>query len=133
MTTNINEVGPAEAISDESPFALAQQAADVAYNMTLESTGDKAKAADDYKAVMTGYYVSDAKQPTYDRDFYAGIIAARRADPHQHDACQVSIDDMMIAAGRNYDWLCHLCCLWQPGWAGDCLTCEQHGMMGDRD
>ena len=43
---------------------------------------------------------SDSNSTRYDADFYAGIIAARRADPHQHDAGQVSIDDMMLATGR---------------------------------
>ena len=41
-------------------FADAQQAANVAYDMTLAATGDVAQAADDYKAVMTAY----------DADFY---------------------------------------------------------------
>ncbi|MBK9497219.1 MAG: hypothetical protein IPO08_22420 [Xanthomonadales bacterium] len=30
-------------------------------------------------------------------------------------------------------WLCHLCGIQQPAWAGDCLTCETLPMMGDRD
>jgi len=39
-----------------TPFALAQQAANVAYDMTLEQTGDRAQAADDYKSVMDAYH-----------------------------------------------------------------------------
>lgn len=45
---------------------------------------------------------ADAKrqQPAYDRDFYAGIIAARINDPHQHEDGQVSLPDMMLLTGR---------------------------------
>ena len=83
-------------------FADAQQAGDVAYAMTLEQTGDTAKASDAYKAVMTSYFEADAKrqQPAYDRDFYAGIIAARMNDPRQHEDGQVSLPDMMLLTGR---------------------------------
>ena len=37
-------------------FTAAQQAANVAYDMTIEATGDCAQASDDYKAVMTAYH-----------------------------------------------------------------------------
>jgi len=45
-------------------------------------------------------FEADAKQPAYDRDFYAGIIAARMNDPRQHDDGQVSLPDMMLLTGR---------------------------------
>lgn len=38
-----------------TPFAMAQQAADIAYAMTLHETGDIAQASDDYRAVMDAY------------------------------------------------------------------------------
>ena len=37
-------------------FTAAQQAANVAYDMTIEATGDFAQASDDYKAAMTAYH-----------------------------------------------------------------------------
>lgn len=39
-------------------FETAQQAANVAYEMTLRDTGDHAKAADDYKSVMQAYHAA---------------------------------------------------------------------------
>jgi hypothetical protein len=38
-----------------TPFTLAQQAANIAYDMTLEATSDGAQASDAYKAVMQAY------------------------------------------------------------------------------
>jgi hypothetical protein len=38
-----------------TPFERAQQAANAAYTMTLEQTGDEAQAAVDYKSVMDAY------------------------------------------------------------------------------
>ena len=81
-------------------FADAQQAANVAYDMTLAATGDVAQAGADYKAVMTAY----------NDKFYAGIISARKADPKQHDADQVSLSDMMLATERidHAQWMAEL-------------------------
>lgn len=45
-----------------TPFALAQQAANEAYAMTLQETGDQAKAAADYAAVMSAYNAAQAEQ-----------------------------------------------------------------------
>jgi hypothetical protein len=39
-----------------TPFSLAQDAANVAYSMTLEQTGDKEQAARDYFVVMQAYH-----------------------------------------------------------------------------
>lgn len=39
-------------------FAIAQQAANNAYDMTLAETGDMAQAADDYKTVMSAYHAT---------------------------------------------------------------------------
>jgi hypothetical protein len=51
----------------------------------------------------------------------------RMADAMQarHGAAQV--------ADYSTDWTCNLCGISQPGWAGDCLTCETQPMMGDRE
>ena len=46
-------------------FAAAQQAADMAYAMTMELTGDGAQASDDYKAVMTAYFAKQGKRKVY--------------------------------------------------------------------
>lgn len=90
-------------------FADAQQAANTAYAMTLEQTGDVAQAADDYKAVMTAYYAA-TNQQAYDADFYGRIIAARKADPKQHDANQVCLSDMMLLTGRidHAQWIAEI-------------------------
>ena len=90
-------------------FTLAQQAANVAYEMTLAATGDAARAADDYKAVMTAYYAA-TNQQAYDADFYGRIIAARKADPKQHDANQVCLSDMMLLTGRidHAQWIAEI-------------------------
>lgn len=59
-------------------FTDAQQAADAAYEMTLDETGDAAQASDDYKSVMTAYY---AAQPDYSRAaFERNVIAKRHGD-----------------------------------------------------
>lgn len=46
-------------------FDLAQQAANVAYDMTLEQGGDMAQASDDYKAVMSAYHAQADMRPGY--------------------------------------------------------------------
>jgi hypothetical protein len=46
-------------------FTAAQQAADAAYAMTMELTGDGAQASDDYKCVMTAYYAKQGKRKVY--------------------------------------------------------------------
>ena len=43
-------------------FTSAQQAANVAYDMTIEATGDCAQASDDYKAVMTAYHSQSSRR-----------------------------------------------------------------------
>ena len=45
-----------------TPFTRAQDAANVAYDMTLEQTGDEAQAADDYRAVMQAYDDAQSKR-----------------------------------------------------------------------
>lgn len=61
-------------------FTAAQQAANVAYDMTLYETGSGEQAADAYNAVMTAFYNALEAQPIYDQAFYDSIIAARLAD-----------------------------------------------------
>ena len=43
-------------------FTAAQQTANVAYDMTIEATGDCAQASDDYKAVMTAYHSQSSRR-----------------------------------------------------------------------
>ena len=47
-------------------FTAAQQAADLAYEMTLYETGSGERAADAYKAVMTAFYDADEAQSLID-------------------------------------------------------------------
>lgn len=87
-------------------FALAQQAADTAYDMTLAATGDKAQAADAYKSVMTAYYEA-TNQPAYDADFYRSILSDRTADAASDAPKYASLPDMMLATGRidHMQWM----------------------------
>jgi len=43
-------------------FTAAQQAANMAYAMTMELTDDGAQASDDYKCVMTAYFAKQGKR-----------------------------------------------------------------------
>lgn len=79
-------------------FTDAQQAADTAYAMTLDETGDMAQASADYTAVMGAYYA--AQYPDYGPASHQRTIAARYADPRQHEPNQVCLADMMLATGR---------------------------------
>ena len=46
-------------------FTAAQQAADMAYAMTMELTSDGPQASDDYKCVMTAYFAKQGKRKVY--------------------------------------------------------------------
>ena len=99
-------------------FADSQQAANVAYDMTLAATGDVAQAADDYKAVMTAY----------DAEFYRRIIAERKADeastaPQYAPIGKLTRQSQISRANVDDDYFLSLC-----------ETDESaQGMMGDRD
>ena len=49
-------------MSEQDDFTAAQQAADMAYAMTMELTSDGAQASDDYKCVMTAYFAKQGKR-----------------------------------------------------------------------
>ena len=85
-------------------FADAQQAANVAYDMTLAATGDVAQAADDYKAVMTAY----------DADFYRRSMRRSEKLTRQSQIARANVDD---------DYFYSLCE----------MDDSAQGMMGDRD
>jgi hypothetical protein len=47
----------------QAQFALAQNAANVAYDMTMEQTSDEAQASDDYKSVVSAYNAAHKHRP----------------------------------------------------------------------
>lgn len=101
-------------------FTLAQQAADVAYAMTLAETGDMAQAADDYKSVMSAYHA--AQHPVYDAHSHAATVAARYAEAASPDPKYVSLPQLMGEATVYNDW---------ETFIAACDDIDGYGMMGD--
>lgn len=106
-------------------FTDAQQAADVAYSMTLAETGDMAQAADDYKSVMIAYH--SAQQPVYDAHSHAATVAAR----------PVPISPVDMIARLEYSmthdtWTCNFCSAVNQSWELHCACETRAGHMGDR-
>ncbi len=91
-------------------FKNAQQAANVAYAMTLDATGDMAQAADSYKSVMSAYMAQayPTKRQYIDSD--------RDVTPLK------TMADKTVNAYKN----------WQA-FIDKCNSIDGYGMMGDRD
>lgn len=91
-------------------FTDAQQAADVAYDMTLAETGDMARASDDYKSVMGAYHVT-RPAPISPRE-----MIERLEYSMTHDT-----------------WTCNFCGTVNQSWELHCACETRDGHMGDTD
>ena len=101
-------------------FNDAQQAANVAYQMTQNETGDPAQASAAYKSVMAAYY--SAQQPVYDAASHAATIAAR----HEQTAPDVDLFEMRDLTGKHVmPMTVETRCLLH-------LINDDNGMWGDR-
>ena len=97
-------------------FTAAQDKANRAYDETLRKTGRGTDASAEYQRTMSAEYYNKITIKPSKRVVMTSVNTAAK---------QITTVDP--------DWLCHMCGIQQPAWAGDCLTCETLPMMGDRE